>query len=187
MIRKLFITLFLFANLSLQKAQATTAYYVTDKEQAELSSAVVVATIGSSVVKKHPSYKSIMTQTYIGIDEVLYGTAPSQVQIRQIGGTLDGKTLYLPGDARFKEGEKCVLFLHEKNGLWYLTAMEQSKYSLRYQKRLGWVMERNLSEGIVIRNSAGSLIPYEEPSEKPIKRLIDFKKQLKNLQTGGVK
>ena len=169
------------------RADATTAYHVTDVEQAELSTAVVIAQISTSTTRPHPNHQSIMTETNIVVEEVLYGKAPSHLNIRQIGGTLHGKTLYLPGDARLKEGERCVLFLHAQNGVWYLTALEQSKYRLVPQGRLGWTLERNLSEGLVTRDQSGALAPYVEPPKAPIKRLADFRLELKKLQKGGGK
>ena len=187
MIKQIIVALGFLLALSVKPAHATTAYHVTDIEQAKLSSAVVVARIGVSKTQKHTTYQSIMTTTEIFVDEVLYGAAPSTLHIQQMGGTLNGKTLYLPGDARFKVGEKCVLFLYEKNGRWFLTALEQSKYRLISQNRLGLVMERNLSEGIVTRDTNGKLVPYQKPQQAPIKRLVEFRKQLHTLQKGAVK
>ena len=187
MIQKIILLSCLWFALSLQPASATTAYHVTDIEQARLSTAVVVARIGAAKTQAHPTYQSIMTETEVFVDEVLYGAAPARLRIRQIGGALNGKTLYLPGDARLKEGETCVLFLHKSNGTWFLTALEQSKYRLISMNRLGMIMERNLSEGIVTRDSNGKLVPYQEPKKAPIKRLVDLRKELNRLQKGGVK
>ena len=178
--------LILFCSLLLitpSFASATTMFHVSDIEQARQSDAVIVATIGTSKTAIHPNKKSIMTETNIFVEEVLTGNAPRFLTIRQIGGTLDGKTMYVPGDARLSEGSKVVLFIHEENGQWYLTAMEQSKYDLQHHKRLGWVMKRELHGGLVVRTSEGRLAPFKPQKQKPIQTLSEFKKSLKK---GGV-
>jgi len=158
--------------------------YVTDVEQALQSDAVVVATIGQAVISPHPTYNTVMTETSIQIDEIITGNAPTPLTIRQIGGTINGKTLYVPGDARFKNGEKVVLFLNSHDGIWYLTAMEQSKYNLQKHPRFGWIMTRDLHEGLLTKASSGGLVPYKPITNKPFLSLTDFKKK---LQRGGVK
>ena len=162
---------------------ATTMFHVSDLEQAKNSDAVVIATIGSAQSGPHTDRKSIMTETNIFVDEVIAGNAPKFLKIRQMGGTHNGKTMYVPGDARLVEGTKVVLFLHEEGGQWYLTAMEQSKYDLSHHPRLGWVMKRELHGGLVVRTSTGRLAPFKPQKQKPIQTLSDFKTTLKK---GGV-
>ena len=164
-------------------SSATTMFHVSDLEQAQKSDAVVIATIGTAKTGPHPNKKSIMTETNILVEEVLAGNAPRFLTIRQMGGTLNGKTMYVPGDARLNEGKKVVLFLHEENGHWYLTAMEQSKYELSHHARLGWVMKRELHGGLVVRTSEGRLAPFKPPKKKPIQTLTEFKN---TLRKGGV-
>ena len=106
--------LILFCSLLLitpSFASATTMFHVSDIEQARQSDAVIVATVGTSKTAIHPNKKSIMTETNIFVEEVLTGNAPRFLTIRQMGGTLDGKTMYVPGDARLSEGSKVVLFI----------------------------------------------------------------------------
>ena len=162
-------------------ATATTALYVTDSQQATLSKAVVIATIGDAKTSLHTEYNSIRTVTTIQVEEVLYGEAPAQLRIEQMGGTLNGRTLKIPGDANLKKGERCVLFLYHNSKGWFLTALQQSKYNLQAHPKLGWVMERTLPEGVVIRQPNGHLQSYKEAPNKPLKRLQNFRQQMKKL------
>ena len=164
-------------------SSATTMFHVTDLEQAKNSDAVVVATIGTSTTSPHPNKKSIMTETNIFVEEIIAGHAPRALAIRQMGGTLNGKTMYVPGDARLKEGKRVVLFLNEESGQWYLTAMEQSMYELSHHQKLGWVMKRELHGGLVVRTAEGRLAPFKPQKQKPIQTLSAFKNTLKK---GGV-
>jgi len=167
--------------VSAGSAFATTALFVTDAEQAELSTAIVVATVGRAEVGPHERYETVATRTTIRVDEVLYGQAPKELVINQIGGTLNGMTVYIPGDARLERGERCVLFLRQVEGRWYLTAMEQSKYRLVEDSRFGTIMERRLGDGIVFRNATGELVDYEEPIRAPIKRFALFRSEMARL------
>ena len=164
-------------------AQATTRYYLDDIQQAQLSDAVVIAHIGEAQTSPHPDYPTLMTETTIIIEEVLLGDAPSSLKIRQMGGEYQGKTLFIPGDARFKYNERVVLFLKENNGHWYLTALEQSKYTLVSQSRRGWVLSQTLGDGFVQRDFSGNLIPYTPP-QKPPEPLTQFRTRMRTLRGG---
>ena len=163
-------------------AVATTALYVTDAEQAELSTAVVIARVGPSEVLPHDQYETVMTRTTLRIEDVLYGAAPEQVLLHQVGGTLDGRTVYVPGDAKFERGERCVLFLRQVEGRWYLTAMEQSKYLLSDHPKFGALMTRKIGEGIRTRDARGTLVPYSPSVRSPMKRLATFRSSMAQLQ-----
>jgi len=164
-------------------ALATTALFVTDAEQAALSTAVVIARVGSAEVLPHDQYETVMTRTTLRIEEVLYGAAPEQVLIHQVGGTLAGRTVVVPGDASFEQGERCVLFLRQVEGRWYLTAMEQSKYRLADHPKFGTLMTRELSDGIRIRDAKGALAPYSPAVRSPMKRLVPFRASMTQLQS----
>ena len=172
---RLFLFLSLFLYLS-PPAFATTMFFVDDVTQAQQSDAVVIATIGAAQTKSTP--KSIITETQITVEEVLTGAAPATLHIIQTGGTHEGKTLFFPGDARLVEGQKVVLFLNEENGEWFLTALEQSKYDLEKHPRLGWIMKRQIKEGLVVRDANGRLVPYKPTQKKPFVFLSDFRAQI---------
>ncbi len=175
------------AVLMTGSASATSALYLSDAEQASMSTAVVIATIGDATVEMSPVWNQAITLTRVKVDEVLYGVAPSDVVIEQMGGTLDGITVYIPGDARFEQGERCVLFLRNVDGGWFLTAMEQSKYRLESRERLGSLMVRQLSGGMFVRGPDGRLVEFHEPSNRPLKLLKTFREMLAELGRQGVK
>ena len=182
-----FIFLLLVGTLS--SALATTSLFVTDAEQAELSTAVAIVRVGDSNVELDVEAQSLLTRTKLVVEEVLYGSAPAEVSIVQGGGTLNGRTIYIPGDAQFEAAERCVVFLRQVEGNWYLTAMEQSKYELSHHEKFGELMKRDLGDGIVTRNGRGQLVDYEAPIRPPIKRLRNFRALMLELQgqKGGSK
>lgn len=167
-------------------ASATSALYLTDVEQARQSTAVVLASVGTVTPAAHPTYR-IVTHTTIKVDEVLLGNAPAELKIEQIGGTLNGVTVFVPGDAVLEPGEKVVLFLRQVDGGWYLTAMEQSRYQLRKQGRLGTTMHRELHTGLYKRDEQGRLVEFTEAPDRPVKLLSSFRTKMTALAAEGAK
>jgi hypothetical protein len=179
-VRPLLLAVLVLAPLS--SSDATSALYFTDAEQARLSAAVVVATIGTSRQTLHPTWQRPLTFTEVRVDEVLYGSAPPTLEIEQIAGTIDGITTRIPGDALFEEGERCVLFLRRLDGGWYLTSLGQSKYELLIAPD-GPMLHRALSISLYARDEAGRLHPIEEPPTKP-RTLADLRRSMKSLEQG---
>ncbi len=177
MIRTLCIVAGLFVLLAAPAAQATSALYVTDVEQAKLSTAVVVATVGQSRFEMSKQYETPITLTEVSVDEVLHGTAPKAVTIEQMGGTVGKISTYIPGDARLEQGTKVVLFLRNVEGGWYLTALEQSQYVV-----VNGELRRTLTSGIFIRNPEGHLVEFKEPSDAPAKTIDTLKRDLATLK-----
>ncbi len=166
-------------------ASATSVLYLTDAEQARLSTAVVVAEIGAARTFEDEARGHIFTHTTVRVSEVLYGSAPGEVTIVQSGGTVAERTLYIPGDARLEGGERCVLFLRETDGAWFLTALEQSKYTIEGSP-LGPRLTRPKLGGLFARDADGALQPTEEPV-KPVLLLSAFRASMKALGAEGAK
>ena len=169
-------------------AHATTAIAVSDAQQALLSDAVVIAVVGEHQHQLNSRLNMIETHTKLHLEEVLYGSLSPNinqsgvVQLIQAGGTIGERTLFIPGDARLKQGERCVFFLNEEAGSWYLTALQQSRYLLVPDARRGTLMQRQLEGGLVIHTSEGYR-PYKAP-EKPMQTLLAFRELLAELSEG---
>ena len=92
-----FIALLTFLlSLSSAPAAATSVLYLTDREQAQQSDAVVLATITDQRVERHPVWNRPTTISTVRVDEVLHGTAPAEFEIHQLKGELGGNSTELP-------------------------------------------------------------------------------------------
>ncbi|MCA9563499.1 MAG: hypothetical protein KC561_08415 [Myxococcales bacterium] len=109
-------------------ASATTMVYRSIDELTTMSDAVVRVTVLNS--RTYWTDETMKTEWEVRVDEVFRGEAPATLTIRQLGGELDGYSVHIPGDARFSEGESAVVFLVERDGMYFLTAMGQAKMSL---------------------------------------------------------
>jgi hypothetical protein len=170
-------------TLTAAPASATSALYLSDIEQAAESTAVVIARVGAARQAVHPKWNRPLTLTSIEVEEVLVGAAPASLSIEQLGGVLDGKVHYIPGDAVLKQGERCLLFLRNVEGGWFLTAMKQSRYQLLEGKR-GTFVKRDLSEGLFV-NTPNGLRPFAPPRNSPVQLLSDLRDKFRRAFGGN--
>lgn len=153
-----------WSGWAVQDAHATTAVYLSEVEHASLSDAIVLGTLGAQRTERDPVTGRIWTYTIVRVDKPLYGAAPAELEVSQIGGTLGTETLHIEGDATLAPGEAVCLFLRHVEGRWYLTALEQSKYSL-VPSLDGMLLERSLGGGLFLRGEQGELTPFDDDSE----------------------
>ena len=172
----------LLLSLSWTPATATSVLFLTDREQAQQSDAVVLATITNQRVERHPVWNRPTTISTVRVDEVLHGAAPAEFELHQLKGKLDETVTMLPGSANIEKGERVVLFAHLVEGRWYPTALQQSKYSV-HESRLGLLLARKpLEADLYARAPDGDLEPIEEPPRKPIYTLDELRKALDGLK-----
>ena len=129
----------------------------------------MIARVGEARQAVHPEWQRPLTHTTIEVEEVLVGKAPANLTIEQLGGVLDGQVHYVPGDAVLKAGERCLLFLRNVDGGWFLTAMQQSKYELLEGER-GTFVKRAFFEGLFVNTPEG-LKPFAPPRKRPVQLL----------------
>ena len=162
-------------------ALGTSALFVTDAEQAQLSATVVVARVGSTRQSVHPNWNRPLTHTRVDVEEVLWGEAPQSLEIVQYKGVLEGRHHKLAGDPELESGERCVLFLLQDEGKWYLTALDQSKYRiLPAESPLGQVLERKVQTALFTREFDG-LQRYIPPTPPPLKTVGSMRDMLSKL------
>jgi hypothetical protein len=190
MLRRRLLTMVLFSITALllpSHAQSTTALLLTDAEQAGLSTAVIVASVGAQRVEFNEDLRTTVTRTRLDVVEVLYGVAPSVLDIEQIGGRLGDRIVSLPGDAKLRTGEVCVLFLFKNKQGWYLTALQQSKYSLSDGEGGVPMLSRELGDGIVRRDNKGNLVSPSEDARRSSSSLEEFRLLLRAVSQPGKK
>lgn len=129
-------------------AQSASTPILSDREQADLSTAVVVAEVGRGQLAIDEHWNRAVARTPVQVVDVISGKAPTTLVVEQFVGRQGKVHYHLPGDARLSEGERCVLFLREVGGQWYLTAMELSHYRIVRSKD-GDRVQREVRAGIL--------------------------------------
>jgi len=149
--------------MAASSAYATSALRLDDVEQARISTAVVVATVGEARQALHPDWGRPVTFTTVRVEEVLRGDAPASLEIQQLRGERDGQVSRIPGDPELAAGERCVLFLRLERGDWFLTALGQSRYRIVRegdQERL----VHDVGLALFERTDDGSLKEVDDPN-----------------------
>lgn len=168
-------------------AFATTVLYLDLAKLIEASDVIVRGTIDSSEFKFDNERGNVMTHYTVTVNETYYGKTDKTLKFTQWGGMWKGMASRIPGDAKFDKGEDTILFLNESKGTLYLTALGQSKYSVKKVKGKTLVT-RNLSDiGFFVE---GDKVPEILGKEAETVELDSFIPELQSLIAaikGGLK
>ncbi|MEZ4322572.1 MAG: hypothetical protein R3F61_34210 [Myxococcota bacterium] len=160
-------------------ARATTMVVMDPSQQAEESDALIDAVVGASVVVQ--TERMVYTDTELWVRDVLGGSAPERLVVRQAGGELEGRTVFIDGDAKLLEGERVAAFVREREGRWYLTALGQSVWHVDARERLEQDL---LSEHLMERDRTGRVVPATS-SPVAFDTLADLAEAAQGLRFGG--
>jgi hypothetical protein len=152
-------------------ADATTALLLSREELVSRSTAVARVHVGRSTTAESDDGASIVTRTELTVTQPLKGSGPQAFVIEQIGGTYNGKTQRVLGDARLAQGEDAVVFLRAgAKGRFHLTALALSVYHVDAKG-----MARRSLEGLhLLKRSGSALVPSPEVGEaaEPVESLM---------------
>jgi hypothetical protein len=91
---------------------------------------VIVGTIGPQ--RPSTAGAQLFTDTEVSVDETLYGSKAARIVVSQLGGTRDGVTSSIAGDARLVPGERMLLATYAgTDGRRYLVGMSLGAYAVR--------------------------------------------------------
>jgi hypothetical protein len=125
-------------------AHATVVVPLTLADQVDRADLVVRARVGSMHSAFVPERGAILTWTELEVTDAIQGQGPSTLVLRQMGGTADGQTMLVPGDAHLRPGDDVVLFLRTDtagSGDVFLVALAQSAWFVNGQQA-----QRDLSQ-----------------------------------------
>lgn len=132
-------------------AQATIVKSVSVEEMAKTADVIVVGEVLSRTSSWNDAKTRIYTVTRVRVGEAIKGsTGGAEIQIRQIGGTLDGLTQQIVGNAKLAEGEEVLVFLDRDETLpfHYVVGMAQGKFSI--DRKSGIARVRRSMEGLAL-------------------------------------
>lgn len=174
----------LTALLMATAAQATIVRSMSVEQLANEADAVVHGRVVGQTSAWNDTKSRIYTITDVEVIEAVKGksAAKTVVQVRQIGGTVDGITQSIVGNASLKQGEEVFLFLDsdEKLPYHYVIGMAQGKYAIDRAAGEPQVV-RSLS-GLALADVKGDvaqLQPHVHESPQAGIKLADFKKTVR--------
>lgn len=92
-------------------AHATVVIPLSLAQQVHDSDLIVRARVGGMQSRYVAERGTILTWTELSVTDVLKGQAPATLLLRQMGGTAEGQTMLVPGDAHLTTGDDVILFL----------------------------------------------------------------------------
>ena len=108
--------------------RATVVVALSRSELTQRSTRVVRATVGAQQSMWNEDHSQIITLTNLHVTETWKGAPAATLTLRQFGGVVGDIHSAIPGDGRLSAGQDVVLFLRERNGVVFLTALAQSVY-----------------------------------------------------------
>ena len=97
--------------------------------------------------------RHIETTVTIRVDKVLAGSAPAQMHLQMLGGTVDAQSMKVEGLTEFEVGDRDVLFLHTAGRfITPLVAMNFGRYFIVGDKREGGAPYVTRADGTPLRN-----------------------------------
>jgi hypothetical protein len=144
-------------------ADATTMLLLTREQLVERSEIVARVRVGKAVTAESEDRRAIVTRIEIQVTQLLKGKAPESLVIQQIGGSYNGKTQKVLGDASLRPGEDAVVFLRrDEKGTAYLTALSLSVYHVDANG-----MARRALEGATLMRREGDKLELTALAEQP--------------------
>jgi hypothetical protein len=160
-------------------AHATVVVPLTLADQVSRADLVVRARVGAQHSAYVPERGAILTWSELEVTEVLKGQAGATLTLRQMGGTADGETMLVPGDAHLATGDDAVLFLRQDGDTVFLFALAQSAYVVE-----GAEARRDLSQlTFAVLGQDG--MQTHEPGLEPSVRVGDLLLRIRALVGGA--
>jgi hypothetical protein len=122
-------------GLVLAVAMLGTPLFATTIEKIELPQLVSVSDniVQGRVESVEARYEGKMVYTYVSVavDDPLKGDRRRTVLVRQIGGAIGAKTVWIAGMPQFKVGAQVIVFLKDRHdGTFDVIGLNQGKYDI---------------------------------------------------------
>jgi hypothetical protein len=168
-------------GLFVSSASATVMKYAGLERLIEISESIVHGEVIDQNTYFDKDQKRVVTDTTFAVKRTFWGSPGEKVTIQQWGGTFEGKTHSIPGDARFEAGEEVVVFLHSGDNVVALSALGQAKFSVEKinGKKL---VTRDLSDIGLLTDNNGQKEIIHRPEET--QSFESFTAELESLVAG---
>ncbi len=179
----------LFFLLWISTVSATEVRKFSLDDLARQSDVLALATVESVRVEVDPETKRPYTYTTIRSESVLKGAPSEALTFRQFGGTVGKLGMWIPGNVRFKQGDRAVFFLKslDKNGLYYLKGMAQGAFLVREIDGVEMAAQKLDGLRLAEVSGKGEKFPVaSEPIRMPLKDLLEtVRKIVRQMDVGS--
>src|SRR5207249_2647843 len=131
-------------------ARATTFVGVSERILARAADAIVIGTV-EQIETVAGADGAISTLVTLDVEEAVKGHVERRLTLKQPGGSIGGRTLWIAGGPRFRTGERQLLFLSAAgDGTARTTALGMGQFVLRPHPRTGATLAERRVDGLVV-------------------------------------
>ena len=135
-----------FVFLLASAVSATVFQPTSDRQLADRSDAVVVATVRDAAARVR-SDGYVVTDYRFDVEETLKGAAAGTITVSEIGGAAGQRFTFISDSAAYTPGERVMVFLRKRSdGTYFTTSMAMGKFSFTRNARGEAVVTRDVSE-----------------------------------------
>ncbi len=160
---------FLILGFAAVGAHATVMLPLSIEDMSRESVAVVRARVVEQEARWGEDKKRIFTHTRLEVLDPIHRARaiPTLIEVRTLGGELDGLGMKVAGEARFAPGEQVVVFLaadRDSSELFRVVGMSQGKFRVHQEPEGRWVATPSV-EGLAFakRGTDGVLRVSDDP------------------------
>src|SRR5205814_537742 len=129
-------------------ARATTFVGVSERILARAADAIVIGTV-EQIETVAGGDGTISTLVTLDVEEAVKGHVERRLTLKQPGGSIGGRTLWIAGGPRFRTGERQLLFLSAAaDGTARTTALGMGQFLLRAHPRTGATLAEPRVDGL---------------------------------------
>jgi hypothetical protein len=154
------LALTLLAATLATTARATTFVNVTERTLTRAADAIVVGRI-ADIETVGGTDGTVSTLVRVLVEETYKGKVGAVITLKQPGGRLGGRLVWIAGSPHFAVGERDLLFLsaHRRDGTARTTAFGMGQFVLSTHARTGETMAERKVEGLVLGNRPVRRVP----------------------------
>src|SRR2546425_6684426 len=131
-------------------AHATTFVGVSERTLARAAHAIVIGTV-AQIETVAGVDGTISTLVTLDVEQSVKGHAERRLTLKEPGGSIGGRALWIAGAPRFRTGERQLLFLSAAgDGTARTTALGMGQFVLRPHPRTGAVLAERRVDGLVL-------------------------------------
>src|SRR3989442_2625008 len=131
-------------------ARATTFVGVSERTLARAAHAIVIGTV-AQIETVAGVDGTISTLVTLDVEASVKGHAERRLTLKEPGGSIGGRVLWIAGAPRFRTGERQLLFLSAAaDGTAHTTALGMGQFGLRPHPRTGATLPERRVDGLVV-------------------------------------
>src|SRR5437899_275361 len=140
-------------------ARATTFVGVSEHILARAADAIVIGTV-EQIETVAGGDGTISTLVTLDVEEAVKGHVERRLTLKQPGGSIGGRALWIAGGPRFRTGERQLLFLSAAaDGTARTTALGMGQFVLRPHPRTGATLAERRVDGLVVGDRPLRCVP----------------------------